>query len=175
MQNITMRQVADRAKVSIKTGSRVVNNESEIADGTHTRVLATIGELWYKPNMLARSPATHRSHMSGLVVPDICNPFFAEVACGVKKIARIHSYRLVIANTDMNLDEEFAALELLDSHGADGMVIVTMSGEGENVAKSADRRPIVTYQNGFMHPNVGRALAATYLGGRMAVEHLVAR
>lgn len=58
--------------------------------------------------------------MIGLVVPDICNPFFAVVARGVKKIARIHSYWVVIANTDMNV--EFVALELLVSHGVDGIV-----------------------------------------------------
>ena len=144
LQDITTRRVADRARVSIKTVSRVVNNEGEISAGTCQRVLATIGELGYKSKMLARSPATQRSHMIGLVVPDICNPFFAEVARGVKKIARVPSHKLVIANTDMNLDEEFVALELLDSHGVDGLVIVTMSGEGENGAKLADRRPIVT-------------------------------
>ena len=68
---VTMRDVAQKAGVSIKTVSRVVNNQGEIAEETRQRVLEAIETLGYRPNRIARSLATQRTHTVGLVVGDI--------------------------------------------------------------------------------------------------------
>jgi len=83
-----MRDVAERAGVSIKTVSRVVNEQGEISEATRQSVLAVIKELRYRPNLLARGLVTQRTNTIGLVIGDITNPFFSEVSRGVQDVAR---------------------------------------------------------------------------------------
>ena len=78
--SITMRDVARAAGVSIKTVSRVVNNQGEVAEETRQHVLKAIAGLDFHPSKLARALVTQRSDSLGLVLSDITNPFFPEVA-----------------------------------------------------------------------------------------------
>ena len=81
---VTMRDVARKAGVSIKTVSRVVNNQGEISDATRQRVRAGIEEMGYRPNVLARGLVSGRTLSVGLIIPQIADPFFPEVVQGVE-------------------------------------------------------------------------------------------
>lgn len=119
----TMRDVAERAGVSIKTVSRVVNNQAEISDLTRQRVLAVIDELDYRPNAVARSLVSGRSLSIGVIIPHITDPFFPEFVLGVEKAAHEQGYSVFLANTQEDPQQEMAQVELLTSKQVDGFIL----------------------------------------------------
>ncbi len=173
----TMRDVAKIAGVSIKTVSRVVNDQGEIADSTRQRVLAVIEELGYQPNLVARGLVTQRTYTVGLVVGDITNPFFPEVARGVQDIARAHDYNIFLCNSDANHHEEARILRSLTSQGVDGIIIFpSYQTNNDNINNFAQQhRPLVTINHLYDHPNIGQILTANEVGAKLAVDYLVGR
>ena len=119
---VTMREVAQKAGVSIKTVSRVVNNQGEISESTRQQVLAVIEELGYRPSRLARALVTRQTHTVGLLVSDITNPFFPKVARGIMDVAQDKGYNAFLCNTDGNAAQELSLLESLADHGVDGII-----------------------------------------------------
>ena len=97
---VTMRDVAHEAGVSIKTVSRVVNDQGEITDETRNRVLAAIEKLGYRPSKVARALVTRKTDTIGLMIGDISNPYFSEVARGVMDTAQNSEYDVFLCNTD---------------------------------------------------------------------------
>src|SRR5688572_2182020 len=89
---ITIADVAREAGVSSQTVSRVINNKGEIRAETRSTVMAVIERLGYRPSSIARSLATNRTFTIGLLVPDIANPFWPEIARGVEDAAWDRGY-----------------------------------------------------------------------------------
>ena len=85
---VTMRDVAEEAGVSIKTVSRVVNNQGEISKETQQRVQEAIDRLGYRPNRIAQGLVTSKTHTIGLILADITNPYFAEVSLSIQEHVR---------------------------------------------------------------------------------------
>ena len=83
-RRVTMSDAAREAGVSLMTVSRVVNDKGEVSASTRQRVLDVIERLGYRPSGIARGLATQRTRTLGLVVPDIANPFFSDVARGAE-------------------------------------------------------------------------------------------
>src|SRR5688572_15266936 len=88
----TIREVAERAGVSLTTVSHVVNSSRFVADDTRQRVVAAMKELNYRPNAVARSLRSGKTHTLGLILPDSSNPFFAEIGREVEKTAFTEGY-----------------------------------------------------------------------------------
>jgi LacI family transcriptional regulator len=171
-----MRDVARRADVSIKTVSRVVNDQGEISEDTRQRVMAVINELGYRPNMVARGLVTQRTFTVGLVVADITNPFFPEVARGVQDVARTRDYNVFLCNSDENQQEELRTLHSLAAQGVDGIIIFPCYETGNNLNTFAEEyRPIVAINHLQEHPNIGTILTENYQGARLAVDYLVSQ
>ncbi|HQW37001.1 MAG TPA: LacI family DNA-binding transcriptional regulator [Thermoflexales bacterium] len=170
-----MKQVAEKANVSLKTVSRVVNNEREIADETRTRVLETINELGYRPNLVARSLVTQRSNIIGLIVPDICNPYFSEVARGVQEITQENNYSLMIASSEDSERGEIELLRVMNSQSVDGVILFGPMWSEAVDAFGAGNRPIITVNTFYDHPRVGCVMADHYNGACAAMDHLFAR
>lgn len=171
---VTMRQVAEKAGVSIKTVSRVVNDQGEISEETRQQVAAVIKELGYRPNMLARGLVTQRTYTIGLVITDIANPFFAEVARGVQDVARGHEYNVLLCNSDEDQAEEWRTLHSLAAQGVDGILIFPSYYTGDNLAKfSQHYRPLVVMNHLPPTPTIGSVLTDNEQGAVLAVNHLV--
>src|SRR6476660_10285891 len=97
----TMRDVAERAGVSLKTVSRVINEEPGVAGPTAERVALAIAELGFQRNDLARSLRQGRSSSTlGLVIEDVANPFYSAIAQAVEAVAREHGYMLITASCE---------------------------------------------------------------------------
>ena len=174
--SVTMRDVAQQAGVSIKTVSRVVNNQGEIAEATRQRVLAVIEELGYRPSRVARSLVTQRSHSIGFVIPDITNPFFPEVARGVQDAAQTNDVNVFMCNTDEKPTEHLQLLYSLADQGVDGLILFSALVSNKDLNHFADSfRPIVTINRLTDHPDISKILVDNYRGAQLAVNHLVER
>jgi LacI family transcriptional regulator len=173
---VTMRDVAHKAGVSIKTVSRVVNEEGEVSEATRQRVLTTIGELGYRPSRVAQALVTQRSYTVGLVVGDITNPFFPEVARGVSDAAQAHGYNVFLCNTDGHPQQELHILQSLADHAVDGIILYPSYESYHNlITFTAHYRPLVIVNYFFEHPGVSLILVDNARGAKLAVEHLVCR
>lgn len=173
---VTMRDVARRADVSIKTVSRVVNNQGEISDATRIRVLAAIEELGYRPSKVARALVTNHTDTVGLIIGDITNPFFPEVARGVVDTAQAQGYNVFLCNADGDLQTELSMVRSLVDHAVDGiMIFPAYEGEDELKAFAEDYSPVVVVNRFFEHPRIGLVMIEVRRGAGMAVDYLVSK
>lgn len=171
-----LRDVAQRAGVSIKTVSRVVNNQGEISEATRQRVLAAIAELRYRPSKVARALVTQHTDTVGLVLSDITNPFFPQVARGVLDVAEPRGYNVFLCNSDGDLQRETRILESLLDHGVDGIIIFpTFELEPALRRLAGPERPVVVVNRPYDLPHVAAVMIQTCRGARLAMEHLIAR
>lgn len=118
-----MKDVAQAAGVSLGTVSNVINHPDIVAEGTRNRVRQAIKDLGFVVNASAQTLRAGRTRVLGLVVPDIGNPFFTEVAKGVDDAAFAAGYSVILCNTDEDSTKEDRYLELLASQRVAGILI----------------------------------------------------
>ncbi|PVE97962.1 LacI family DNA-binding transcriptional regulator [Microbacterium sp. TPD7012] len=118
----TLHDVARAAGVSIKTVSNVIHGYPHIRPETRERVEAAIAQLNYQPNRAARSLRSGRTDMIGLIVPDLRNPYFAELADDVMRAARERGFSVLIEQFDLDRESELAALRNAHLRGLDGIL-----------------------------------------------------
>lgn len=121
----TIYDVAEKAGVSIATVSKVVNNTGRISDKTKQKVTKIMEELDYHPSSLAAALTGKKTFTLGVLVPDIANPFFAEVARALENTSREAGYTIILCSTDYQLEREHDYLELLFKKQVDGIIIAT--------------------------------------------------
>jgi LacI family transcriptional regulator len=133
-----IKDVAKRAGVSITTASRVLNNvEYPVAATTRRRVEAAARELRYSPSALARALVTRRSGIVGVLVGDMVDPYFAEIARGVEDAARRAGYLVVVCNTDREPETERRYVATLSDYRVDALIFV-----GGDVVSPNERRKL---------------------------------
>ncbi|MAS34352.1 MAG: hypothetical protein CL610_10115 [Anaerolineaceae bacterium] len=126
-KQFTLADVAARANVSIKTVSRVINNEPYVGTATRERVAQAIQELNYHPNRAARRLASKRSHVIGMLVPSIDYPIFPMIILGVEKVMHAHNYEVLVYNTEVAPERTRKGLELLEENQVDGVMVFTVN------------------------------------------------
>lgn len=119
----TIKDVARLARVSTATVSAVINDTSPVSAPLKARVLEAIADLAYAPSGVARSLRTQATRLVGLIVADITNPFFAELARAIGSSAQALGYSLLLCETDHDAAKELAALQLLGAHRVDGIIL----------------------------------------------------
>jgi DNA-binding LacI/PurR family transcriptional regulator len=122
-KRITLRELAQRVGVSTSTASRALNQNTAISEEVRKRVLRAAQEANYIPNSLARGLALRRSHLIGLVVPSISNPFFAEIARGAHEAAYERGYVVTLCDTQRNKAREDLFVQTLLRSGVDGVIV----------------------------------------------------
>ena len=105
--NITIYDVAREANVSMATVSRVVNGNPNVKPTTRKKVLEVIERLGYRPNAVARGLASKKTTTVGVIMPDISNVVYSELARGIEDIATMYKYNIILSNSDQNTDKEF--------------------------------------------------------------------
>ena len=121
---VTMREIAERAKVSIGTVSHVINDTAKVREKLRQRVLEAIRSLGYQPSQLARGLRRNQTSMVVMMIPDVTNPFFPAVVRGVEDIAYKHSFRLVLCNTDNDPRKEISYLNEMRSYRPAGWLVI---------------------------------------------------
>ena len=127
--------VARHAGVSITTVSHALSGRRPVADATRARVLASIQELGYRPNQLARSFATQRTRTTALIIPDIANPFYPALARSVQDVLRRDGYQTIICNTDgLRAEERSFLADAVDSR-LDGVIFVPLASRAADLVQ----------------------------------------
>lgn len=133
--NVTIRDVAAKAGVSVATVSRVFNRKGPIREETIRRVMEIAGELQYVPHAGARSLSTRSTRTIGVVLPDLHGEFFSEVIRGIDLAARQHGYHLLLSGSHSDRDEMRAVVQAVRGL-VDGLIV--MSPDLEPSALLAD-------------------------------------
>jgi LacI family transcriptional regulator len=121
---VSIQDVADRAKVSISTVSRVLNRRNIVNEETRKRVESAIDELGYSPNVFARGLMLRRSHILGLVLPDLHGEFYSEIIRGANLRARELGYKLMVSSVD-GKDDGSELMAAVGDHGlVDGLAVM---------------------------------------------------
>ena len=120
--------VAKRARVSVSTVSAVVNDTTYVSRALQSRVREAIEDLGYRPNLLARSLAKQKSHMIGMIVPDIANPFWPQVVRGAEDKAHQAGYTLLLSNSDDDPQKERLYLNVFLAKRVDGILLAKAPG-----------------------------------------------
>ncbi|MNJ41956.1 Catabolite control protein A [compost metagenome] len=120
---VSIKDVAKHAGVSVATVSRVLNNSGYVGEDTRKKVEKTIKELNYKPNEVARSLFKKQSNTIGLIVPDIMNPFFPELARAVEDTAIKLGYNVILCNSDGDGEKEQNYLDVLQQQYVNGIIV----------------------------------------------------
>lgn len=126
----TIRDVAQSAGVSIGTVSKVLSGDPTVKKVLRDRVMTAIDQLGYRPNLAARALRTNRVDVIGLVVPDITNPFFAQLAKAIETEAASRGHTVMLANSHDCPDTERRQLLALLDRSPRGIVICSASDEG---------------------------------------------
>jgi len=121
----TQKEIAKELGISVMTVSRALNNRENVDEKTKKKVLATAKRLGYKPNQIAKSLVLNKTFTIGVVVPEISHSFFPEVIRGIEEVAYQHNYHLILTHSAEKQKREKDALNTLESHRVDGILIST--------------------------------------------------
>ncbi|MFE0388369.1 LacI family DNA-binding transcriptional regulator [Streptomyces bungoensis] len=172
---VSLKDVAERAGVSIKTVSNVVNNYPHVTPAMRARVQAAIDELGYRPNLTARHLRKGRTGIIALAVPELGNPYFAELAGAVIDAAAEHEFTVLLDHTRGEREQEILVSQGFRARVIDGLILSPLALEAEDLRSRSDDVPLVLlgereYDLPFDHIAIDNVAAA-----RCAVRHLLGR
>lgn len=181
---VTIKDIARKTGLSVSTVSLVMNHKSErISEKTIRNVLQAAQEMNYHPNRLAVGLITKRTQTLGLIIPDIANAFFAEIAKGAETECQKQGYSLILCNTNDHPEKDVDYVDILINKGVDG-ILFTMAVSSQvhkdlqcfEIAAQAEK-PIVLVDRTVPVENKDMELpyvsADNELGGYMATRHLL--
>ncbi|MDR6548994.1 LacI family DNA-binding transcriptional regulator [Paenibacillus qinlingensis] len=170
----TIYDVAREAGVSIAAVSQVMNGKGKISEERRAEILKVMEKLNYQPSVIASALTGKKTYTLGLLVPDISNPFFAEIARAVEDQGHNLGYSLVICSTD-NKDERVERyLSLLQQKSVDGMIIGTGMDNKEMLTPLMERSiPVVMIAREMPDLAVHTVVVDDFVGGKLAAEHLL--
>jgi LacI family transcriptional regulator len=172
MPNIV--DVALKARVSIATVSRVVNKSlHKVNPTTRERVLAAISEMDYRPNALAKGLLMKKTMTIGIIIPDISNPYYAEIVRGIQDVADQAGYAVTLHNTDKKPGGITRYIDLLREKSADGIIFsggIINGHETLSILKELKEKVVVIGRHEVDSPAV---MVDNIDGAAQAVQHLL--
>lgn len=166
----TIKDVSRLAGVSVATVSRVLNQNGYVHEDTEKKVLNAIRELNYIPNDVARSLTKKSAKMLALIVPDITNPFFNELARAVEKVTQLYGYATILCNSDDTPANEKQYIHALKQKYIDGFILATNTLSPEEI-KQLDV-PVVMLDR-TISSTIPTVASDNREGARMAVQFLL--
>lgn len=171
--NVSLRDVAKAAKVSVGTVSNVLNRSEVVAPKTLARVQATIKELGFVPNGFARNLRSGQSRTLGLIVPDVSNPFFTEVARGVEDAASKRDYAVFLCNSDESATKEERYVNVLIQQQVRGVLITPADMKSDRLDVMRDRGIAVALLDREIQGRKQCSVSVDDVhGGQIAIEYL---
>jgi len=172
---VTIKDIAREIGVSASTVSRALSDSPLVNAETKERVHRVARRLGYERNEVARALVMGASGAIGLVVPDITNPFFSDIARGVGEIADRAGYGVILCNTGGRADRELSYVRLMRRKRVDGLVLCSATIEAphlQNVERG--KTPFILVSRLCSNPDLPYVMTDDRQGARLAVEHLIA-
>lgn len=171
-RQIGLTAVAKEAGVSIATVSNTLNRPDVVSEATRRKVLDVIERMDFVPNTAAASLRRGNNRLIGLVVPDITNPFYAEIARGVTAAAYDYRYGVILCNSEDDPRRERNQLELLAEHRAAGALVVPLTADAKRLARLREMGTHLVLIDRTSDDGCSTSIDDV-LGGRIATQHLV--
>lgn len=172
----TLKDVAREADVSVSTASRVFNGSDKVLPATRERVREAANKLGYQLSRVARRLRVQdgTANLIGLVIPDIQNPFFADITRGVEDVARDRDYALILSNSDEDPKKQRLAIDVLMTEDVDGVIVPPVRPQDPEVNRLVENDiPVVCVDRRLRNTPVDTVLSDNRKGARIAVSHLL--
>ena len=163
----SLSDVAKRAGVSIATVSRVISRPDKVTTGTQENVRRVMRELDYTPNRVARRLRQQggQRHLFALIIPDIQNPFFAEMARGVEDVAYANTFAVMLCNSDDDLKKEAFYLDVMRGESVDGIILPPINDRDSALLQFLKAGvPIVTVDRSLLNSPVDQVEVDNRIG-----------
>lgn len=175
--HIDIRELARLLDLSITTVSRVLNGKSRsyrISEKTTERVIKTAREYNYVPSQIARGLKIDKTGTIGLIIPDISNPFFADIAASIEKEARAKDFSLILCDSEGLVPIEKELVVLLQRHKVEGMIIAPIGTNFDHVVQVyKSGLPLVIIDRSFPDQEFHSVTTDNYQGGYDATDYLI--
>lgn len=174
---VTIKSIADQAKVSISTVSRVLSGKAEsyrISKKTEDAILKIAQDLKYEPNHLARALRLRQTNTIGMIIPDIANPFFSSIVNCVEIESRKAGYSVITCGSQENSDVEKESVKILVMRKVDGMIICPVGEESSHIYELTKKNiPFIIVDRYFPNLDLPYVVSDNYNGSIKAVNHFV--
>lgn len=171
---VTIREVAEDAGVSVAAVSKVLREAYGVSEALRSKVRASMDKLHYRPLASARG-MRGQTYTLGLVLPDIRNPFFADILAGVNSALERTQYQLMLGTSQSNSPVEEALVEAMIDRQMDGIIMIGTTEDHDRLAGIAKQKPLVTIGH---HAQTSQVFDTVnnddQLGARLVVKHLLA-
>jgi LacI family transcriptional regulator len=170
----TVKDVAKRAGVSPATVSNVINQKGNVSPALVESVTRAIEELGYRPNVLARGLRVSRTYTVGLVISDMLNPYFSEIAAGVERVCSRRGYTVLLCTTNDNKSAEAKHVQVLRDRQVDGIIIASTGTGNELIEKLVtDEYPLVLINRRLDGVETDCVVSDNVGGALQAMDYLV--
>jgi LacI family transcriptional regulator len=169
----TIRDVAERADVSVASVSRVLNGTGPVTEATRRRVLEAVDALQYVPHSGARSLSTSKTNTVGVILPDLYGEYFSELIRGMDVAARALGYHLIVSSSHDDEAEASSAIRSMRGR-VDGLIVLSPHLGAANLASGlAGRTPVLLMNGGGADTGRPSIVVDNHGGAVAAVEHLI--
>jgi LacI family transcriptional regulator len=174
MRRVTLKDIAAVTGFSVNTVSRALNDRPEINKETKAKIQEVAHQLGYRPNLLAQGLRRQRSNVLGVVVTDIANPFWGAVVKSIEQASRQAGYRIILLDTDENIDLELEASQTLISQRVDGVLICPVQ-HGTECMRELQKHgvPFVLVGRRFPDCDYSYVIPDDEQAGYLAAKHLI--
>ena len=169
----TMEDVANRAGVSRALVSLVMRDSPKVSDGSRAAVLAAASAIGYRPNLIARNLASHRTMTIGVFLDDLHNLYYAEIADGLLATAYEHGYHTLITTGRRHPNEQQRAIETLFGMQTDGLILLSPRFPLTIIESLAVNLPVVAVAEPLKSDHIDTVSNDERVGARLIIDHLV--
>ncbi|PPA70821.1 LacI family DNA-binding transcriptional regulator [Jeotgalibacillus proteolyticus] len=170
---VKMIDVAKRANVSTATVSRVLRNPESVKELTREKVMQSIAELNYQPNVLARHFRRSKTNTILVIVPNIANTIFSQMVQGIEETAVQNNYRVLLGNSNRNVEKEYDFLDLLRQRHVDGMILLSSRIDIDTLNELTAQFPVVLASEYLNNMSISTVRIDNRKHGKEAAAHLL--
>ncbi|HSQ80932.1 MAG TPA: LacI family DNA-binding transcriptional regulator [Casimicrobiaceae bacterium] len=175
MDRVTLNDVALRARVSLATVSRALNQPVLVRDSTVRRVREAAADLNFRPNLVGRNLRAQTTRTLGVVLPTLANTVFADCFQGIERATRLQHYSVMLTTTEYRVDDELEVTEALLRHRVDGLILTVANAAASPVLDMLDQEkmPYVLVYNQSLRRKRQTVSVDNRAAARDAVQHLI--